>query len=125
MSLGPPESDTSEVTRGANAGLHLLDYEAPPASVFLKDGKVFVIDVIPKEGSDLPIDVSDWERRYGRPERIMPSIRGKNQRVYVYSDKGFALAVDMGRVRAVEFFEPMGADEYERRIYLVPPRFTK
>lgn len=122
--LGHPRRDAEGVTRGANGGLRLLDYADPQASIFLRDDKVLVIDVLP-DGDDYSRSLGEWEKKLGKPPRRLPSIRGKNCRVHVYSEQGLALTVDGGRVKMIEFFEPMGPDAYVERIYIVPPPFLK
>jgi len=124
-SLGQPSRDVSGVSRGGTSQLRLLDYPTPQSSIFLRNDIVLVMVIIPRDGGDFPILAEEWEKELGKPSKKLPSIRGKNSWVYVYADKGIAVTVLAGKVKAVELFPPMKPEEYEARLYIRPPKFVK
>src|SRR5215467_7261526 len=60
--LGAPSKEVQSATYGPQENLHLLSYDQPQASVFLKSGKVLVIVIIPKEGGEFPLLLDDWQK---------------------------------------------------------------
>jgi hypothetical protein len=124
-SLGQPRRDVSGVSRGGTSQLQLLDYPTPQSSIFLQNGIVLVIVIIPKDGEGFPILKEEWEKELGAPPKKLPSVRGKNSWVFVYADKGIAITILAGKVKAIELFPPMTPGEYEARLYIRPPKFVK
>jgi hypothetical protein len=123
--LGAPERESKGVTYGKVDGLELLSYDDIVASVFLKAGRVALIVIPARAGSEFPEQMAIWESELGQPSRRLPSSRGKNDRIYVYSDHGLTATVSNQRVTLVEIFPPMSADDYERLLYRKPPVFVK
>jgi hypothetical protein len=123
--LGKPDREASGVTYGSVEGLRLLTYDKLVVSAFLREDRLFLLALAPKPGSDFPNEMIGWEAALGKAERWLPSIRGKNHRVYVYSAQGLTATADNGRVSLVEIFAPMPEDDYEKTIYKTPPVFIK
>lgn len=123
--LGEPSRDAEGVTRGSIGGLRMLDYPSPQCSVFLRNGILMMISLVPREGDGVPLDAPALAQELGPPPRRLQSARGKNAWTHVYSSKGIAVTVLAGKVRAVEFFPPMSVDDYEKRLYIRPPKFVK
>ena len=124
-SLGQPRREVSSVSRGGTSQLQLLDYPTPQSSIFLQNGVVLVIVIIPRDGDGFSLLEEEWEKALGAPPKKLPSVRGKNSWVYVYADEGIAMTVLAGKVRAIELFPPMTPEEYEARLYIRPPKFVK
>jgi hypothetical protein len=123
--LGAPDREADGVTYGSTSGLRLLTYDDLVVSAFLWEDRLLVLVFAPKPGGDFPTELSAWESALGKPARILPSIRGKNRRVYLYSAQGLTATGEDGRVSLVEVFAPMPPDDYERTIYKAPPVFVK
>jgi hypothetical protein len=81
--------------------------------------------IIPRDGDGFPTLSEEWEKELGAPLKKLPSVRGKNSWVYVYADKGIAVTVLAGKVKAIELFPAMKPEEYETRLYIRPPKFVK
>jgi hypothetical protein len=123
--LGRPDRQAAGASYGNVKGFELLMYDDLAASVFMRGGRVAVIVVVPR-GDDFPANLYDWEVALGRPSAKLPSIKGKNARVYVYSEAGLTATSANGRsVILVEVFPPMKESEYERTLYKAPPKFIK
>jgi hypothetical protein len=123
--LGQPRRDVSGVARGGTSQLQLFDYPTPQSSIFFLNGIVLVMVIIPRDGEGFPTLREELEKELGTPLKKLPSVRGKNAWVHVYADKGIAVTVLAGKVKAIELFPMMKPEEYEDRLYIRPPQFVK
>ena len=123
--LGQPRRDVSGVARGGTSQLQLFDYPTPQSSIFFLNGIVLVMVIIPRDGEGVPILREELEKELGMPLKKLPSVRGKNAWVYIYADKGIAVTMLAGKVKAIELFPSMKPEEYEARLYIRPPQFVK
>lgn len=124
--LGKPSRDTSGVSYGPAQGLRMLSYENPQASLFFESDRVALIILVPGDTDPYPVSTLEWLSILGKPQRILPSFRGKNLRVHVYSRNGLAPTLDeQGQLVALELFPAMTPDDYIRRFYKSPPTFVK
>lgn len=124
--LGKPSRDASGVSYGPAQGLRMLSYDNPQVSVFFESDRVVLIIIIPRDTDPYPVSTAKWLSILGKPQRILPSFRGKNFRVHVYSRNGLAPTFDeQGQVVALELLSVMTPDDYIRRFYKSPPVFFK
>jgi hypothetical protein len=123
--LGAPNRVSQDVIFAKVEGLELLSYDDLVVSVFLKMGRVLVMVISARDGSDFPERVAIWEAELGRPLLRLPSSRGKNSHVNVYSTRGLAATEVGARILFVEIFQSMSADQYERTLYKKPPVFVR
>jgi hypothetical protein len=126
--LGKPSRDSAGVAYGPTQNLRMLSYDNPQVSVFLKpDNLVLLIIIIPRQTDGYPFSAVEWGNLLGKPQRILPSFRGKNYQAHVYSRTGLAPTFnEQERLVALELFTtPMGPDDYVRAFYKTPPKFIK
>jgi hypothetical protein len=123
--FGQPERIADNVIYGSVDRLQMYTYDTPQGSLFFRDGKLAVFVLIPQPEGGFPLDVKAWEEALGKPDRKFASIRGKNQRLWVWADRGLTATEDAGRVNLVEMFTPMRAEDYEKSLYKKPPVFIK
>jgi hypothetical protein len=123
--LGEPEDVQDDVTHKELKGLRLLDYDKPPSTILLKEGRVWLIGVVPDDSGEFPREKAVWQERFGPPQRKLKSTLCKNCWIHLYADRGMAGTFEGDRLQAVQLFAPTDPETYERTIYIKPPRFTK
>jgi len=123
--LGNPERIAQNVVYGAVDRLEMHTYDTPQGSLFFRDGKLVVFVLVPKPDSEFPLQIKAWEEALGKPDTKLPSIRGKNDRLWLWAAKGLTATEDAGRVNLVEMFMPMRAEVYQKTLYKKPPVFIK
>jgi hypothetical protein len=123
--FGKPERIADNVVYGAVDRLQMHTYDQPQGSLFFRDGKLAIFVLVPKPESEFPLDIKAWEEALGKPDTKLPSIRGKNHRLWLWADRGLTATEDTGRVNLVEMFTAMRAEDYEKSLHKKPPVFIK
>lgn len=123
--IGEPDRTARDVSYGSLSGLKLATYDDLKASLFFENDKLILVTLVPTESSTFPSELGEWESALGKPNLVLPGIRGKDSRVYVYSGVGLTATTEGSRVRLVELFSPMSSENYRHTIYKAPPVFVK
>ena len=125
--LGIPERKFFDVEYSHSIHLELWSYDELAVSVYLKDGKVHFISIVPNSKNNIPSDGEDWLYALGLSEEpnFLKSNMSKNGCVKIFAQKGLALHIDcpdatknkFGIVDLIEIFPSMSLENYLINFY--------
>ncbi len=118
--FGAPKHDLKDIKLVHVEGLRVMAYSDERFSFYLKNDKVVFINVVPKDGDDLPNSLKGFHQALGKPEAVWASAHGPGYDVVVYAKVGIAVHVRGDAVQVVELFQPTDARGYKARFYKEP-----
>ena len=76
--LGEPSEETTDEDYGGTTNLHLLDYDDPQVSIYLKDDKVFLILLVVTSHEVFEENAKIWKTNWGNHK---PNFQAQKEKI--------------------------------------------